>query len=146
MLASCTRSSRPRCVSRSLGQFGLSVARARPAAPIPPYRRAAPARAGRGARIGAVGDHLGGVARAEGLDVEALARWVREQRTVKGFAEAEEIDRNAVLTWDCDVLIPAAIEDVLTVENASEVRASLIAEAANAPTTPEADEILLKRA
>ena len=49
------------------------------------------------------------------------------------------------MTWECDVLIPAAIEDVLTAENASEVRATLIAEAANAPTTPEADEILLKR-
>jgi glutamate dehydrogenase/leucine dehydrogenase len=66
-------------------------------------------------------------------------------RTVKGFAEAEEIDPAAVLTWECDVLIPAAIEDVLTADNAGEVRASLIAEAANAPTTPEADAILLKR-
>jgi glutamate dehydrogenase (NAD(P)+) len=101
--------------------------------------------AGWGARIVAVGDHLGGVARADGLDVAALAGWAREHRTVKGFAEAEEIDRAAVLTWDCDVLIPAAIEDVLTVENAAEVRASLIVEAANAPTTPDADEILLKR-
>jgi glutamate dehydrogenase (NAD(P)+) len=101
--------------------------------------------AGWGARIVAVGDHLGGVARADGLDVAALAGWAREHRTVKGFAEAEEIDPAAVLTWDCDVLIPAAIEDVLTVENAAEVRASLIVEAANAPTTPDADEILLKR-
>jgi len=101
--------------------------------------------AGWGARIVAVGDHLGGVARAEGLDVQALAQWTREHRTVKGFAEAEEIDPAAVLTWECDVLIPAAIEDVLTAENAGEVRASLIAEAANAPTTPEADAILLER-
>ena len=52
---------------------------------------------------------------------------------MKGFAEAEEIDPSAVLTWKCDVLIPAAIEDVLTAENASEVQATLIAEAANAP-------------
>jgi glutamate dehydrogenase (NAD(P)+) len=101
--------------------------------------------AGWGAKIVAVGDHLGGVARAEGLDVEALAEWTREHRTVKGFAEAEAIDSTAVLTWECDVLIPAAIEDVLTGENAGEVRATLIAEAANAPTTPEADAILLDR-
>jgi glutamate dehydrogenase (NAD(P)+) len=101
--------------------------------------------AGWGAKIVAVGDHLGGVARNDGLDVESLAAWVREHRTVKGFADADEIDRDAVLTWECDVLIPAAIEDVLTAENAGEVRASLIAEAANAPTTPEADEILLQR-
>ena len=98
-----------------------------------------------GAKIVAVGDHLGGVARAEGLDVRALAEWAREHRTVKGFAEAEEIDPVAVLTWDCDVLIPAAIEDVLTADNAPEVRAALIVEAANAPTTPEADDILRER-
>jgi len=101
--------------------------------------------AGWGAKIVAVGDYLGGVARADGLDVDALAEWVREHRTVKGFSDADEIDPNAVLTWKCDVLIPAAIEDVLTAENAGEVRASLIAEAANAPTTPEADEILVER-
>jgi glutamate dehydrogenase (NAD(P)+) len=101
--------------------------------------------AGWGAKVVAVGDHLGGVARADGLDVESLAAWVREHRSVKGFPDADEIDRNAVLTWECDVLIPAAIEDVLTADNAGEVRASLIAEAANAPTTPEADEILVER-
>ena len=101
--------------------------------------------AGWGAKIVAVGDHMGGVARADGLDVEALAAWTREHRTVKGFAEADEIDPAAVLTWECDVLIPAAIEDVLTEENAGDVRAPLIAEAANAPTTPEADKILLDK-
>ena len=101
--------------------------------------------AGWGAKIVAVGDHLGGVASAEGLDVESLASWVREHRTVKGFPDADEIDPNAVLSWECDVLIPAAIEDVLTAENAGDVRASLITEAANAPTTPEADEILVSR-
>ena len=101
--------------------------------------------AGWGAKIVAVGDYLGGVARADGLDIDALAEWVREHRTVKDFSDADEIDPNAVLTWKCDVLIPAAIEDVLTAENAGEVRASLIAEAANAPTTPEADEILVER-
>ena len=101
--------------------------------------------AGWGARIVAVGDHLGGVARADGLDVPALMEWAREHRTVKGFADGDAIDAQAVLAWDCDVLIPAAIEDVLTAENAAEVRASIVAEAANAPTTPEADGILLER-
>jgi glutamate dehydrogenase (NAD(P)+) len=101
--------------------------------------------AGWGAKVVAVGDHLGGVARAEGLDVSALAEWVREHRSVKGYAEAEEIDPTAVLTWNCDVLIPAAIEDVITADNASEVQAPIVVEAANAPTTPEADEILMKR-
>jgi len=101
--------------------------------------------AGLGAKIVVVGDHVGGVARAEGLDVEALARWVAEQRTVQGFSEADAVDRNAVLTWDADILIPAAIEDVLTKDNAQDVRAKLVVEGANGPTTPEADAILHER-
>lgn len=101
--------------------------------------------AGWGAKIVAVGDHLGGVARADGLDVSALADWVEEHRTVKGYADAEAIDPVTVLTWECDVLIPAALEDVLTAENAPDVRASIIVEAANSPTTPEADDILVQR-
>ncbi len=101
--------------------------------------------AGLGAKIVVVGDHLGGVARADGLDVEALARWVSAQRTVQGFKEAEAVDRDAVLTWDADILIPAAIEDVLTKDNAGDVRAKLVVEGANGPTTPEADAILHER-
>src|SRR5690606_18211646 len=98
-----------------------------------------------GAKIVAVGDHAGGVARREGLDVGALARWVAEHRTVDGFPDAERIDRNAVLTWDADVLVPAAVEDVLTADNAKDVRAGLVVEGANAPTTPDADRILRER-
>ncbi len=101
--------------------------------------------AGLGAKIVVVGDHLGGVARADGLDVEALARWVSAQRTVQGFKEAEAVDRDAVLTWNADILIPAAIEDVLTKDNAGDVRAKLVVEGANGPTTPEADAILHER-
>ncbi len=101
--------------------------------------------AGLGAKIVVVGDHLGGVARADGLDVEALARWVSAQRTVQGFKEADAVDRDAVLTWNADILIPAAIEDVLTKDNAGDVRAKLVVEGANGPTTPEADAILHER-
>ena len=100
---------------------------------------------GLGAKIVVVGDHLGGVARADGLDVEALSRWVATQRTVQGFKEADAVDRHAVLTWDADILIPAAIEDVLTKDNAADVRAKLVVEGANGPTTPEADAILHER-
>jgi glutamate dehydrogenase (NAD(P)+) len=98
-----------------------------------------------GAKVVAVADHLGGVTRADGLDVPALAEWAGEHRTVKGFSDADTIDPAELLTWDCDVLIPAAIEDVLTEDNAGDVRAWIVAEAANAPTTPEADAILLER-
>ena len=101
--------------------------------------------AGLGAKIVAVGDHAGGVANPGGLDAEALAAWVAEHRTVKDFPGADAIDPADVLTWDAEVLIPAAIEDVLTKDNAADVRAKLIVEAANGPTTPEADQIFHER-
>jgi len=99
----------------------------------------------RGGKVVAVGDHAGGVANDAGLDVRALASWVREHRTVAGFPDADAFDGEGVLTWDADVLIPAALGGVLTKENANEVRAKLIVEGANGPTTPEADRILRDR-
>jgi glutamate dehydrogenase (NAD(P)+) len=101
--------------------------------------------AARGAKIVAVGDHAGGVANAKGLDVEALASWTRMHRTVKGFTGGDAFDGREVLTWEADVLVPAALGDVLTRENAERVRAGMIVEGANAPTTPEADEIFQRR-
>ncbi len=99
----------------------------------------------RGAKIVAVGDHAGGVANAKGLDVAALAAFVREHRTVKGFPGGEAFAGAEVLAWDADVLIPAALGDVLTRENAEKVKARIVIEGANAPTTPEADEILRRK-
>jgi glutamate dehydrogenase (NAD(P)+) len=101
--------------------------------------------AARGAKIVAVGDHAGGVARESGLDVEELAKWTREHRTVKGFPGGDAFAGPEVLTWEADVLIPAALGDVLTRDNAERVRAEIIVEGANAPTTPEADDILRRR-
>jgi len=101
--------------------------------------------AGQGARIVAVGDHLGGVSNPRGLDVPALVDWARERRTVAGFPGGEAFDAPEVLTWDADVLIPAALGGVITRENAGEVRAKIVVEGANGPTTPEAEEILLRR-
>ena len=95
-----------------------------------------------GAKIVAVADHLGGVSNADGLNIPELIEWASEHRTVKGFQSGEAFDGPDVLTWDADVLIPAAIEDVITKENAGDIRAKLVIEAANGPTTPEADEIL----
>jgi glutamate dehydrogenase (NAD(P)+) len=99
----------------------------------------------RGGKIVAVGDHAGGVTNAKGLDTVALARWVAEHRTVKGFTGGEAFDGREVLYWDSDVLIPAALGDVLTRDNAERVRARIIVEGANAPTTPEADAILHRK-
>lgn len=99
----------------------------------------------KGAKIVAVGDHAGGVSNDNGLDVEALSIWVAEHRTVKGFPGGEAFDGQEVLTWNVDVLIPAALGDVLTKDNAGEVPARYIVEGANAPTTPEADQIFHER-
>jgi glutamate dehydrogenase (NAD(P)+) len=95
-----------------------------------------------GAKIVAVADHTGGVANAEGLDVPALDAWVDEHGGVKGFAGGEAFDNSEIITWDCDVLVPAALENAIHKENAADVKASIIVEGANGPTTPEADEIL----
>jgi len=96
----------------------------------------------KGAKIVAVADHTGGVANAEGLDVPALDAWVDEHGGVKGFAGGEAFDNSEIITWDCDVLVPAALENAIHKENAADVKASIIVEGANGPTTPEADEIL----
>ncbi len=98
-----------------------------------------------GARIVAVADHTGGVANESGLDVTALAAWVAEHRGVKGFPGGEEFDGREIITWEADVLVPAALEAAITKENAADVKAGIVVEGANAPTTPEADTILNER-
>jgi glutamate dehydrogenase (NAD(P)+) len=98
-----------------------------------------------GGKVVAVADHMGGIARSGGLDVPALVDWASKHQTIHGFPEADAIDSAEVLAFDADVLIPAALENALTRENAGDVRAQIIVEGANAPTTPEADEILRDR-
>jgi len=99
----------------------------------------------RGGRIVAVADHAGGVARKGGLDVTALLDWAGEHRTVAGFPGGDAFDGADIIGWEADVLIPAALEDAITRENADAVRAQIVVEAANGPTTPEASEILHAR-
>ena len=99
----------------------------------------------KGARIVAVADHLGGVARAEGLDVPALVEWAAENRTVKGFPGGEAFAGPEIIGWDADVLVPAALENAITADNVGDVRAGIIIEGANGPTTPEAHEALVER-
>ena len=98
-----------------------------------------------GALIVAVADHLGGVKKDDGLDIPALFEYAQEHRTVTGFPGGDSIENTEIIGWDAEALIPAALEDAITADNAGEVRAKIIVEAANSPSTPEADEILLKR-
>jgi glutamate dehydrogenase (NAD(P)+) len=96
----------------------------------------------RGGKIIAVADHKGGVSNEKGLDVAALVAWAAEHRTVAGFAGGDAFTGPEIIAWPADVLIPAALEDAIDEKNADQVRAQIIVEAANAPTTPEADTIL----
>jgi len=99
----------------------------------------------RGAKIVAVADHTGGVSAQTGLNIPALVAWVAEQGGVKGFPSGEAFDNSEIITWDADVLVPAALEDAIHKDNAGDVKASIIVEGSNAPTTPEADQILNER-
>lgn len=96
----------------------------------------------RGASVVAVADHRGGVRNSEGLEIVSLLDWAQGNGTVHGFPGGDELKGEDLLTSDVDVLIPAALEDAITKENAGEIRARIVVEAANGPTTPEADEIL----
>ena len=95
-----------------------------------------------GCRVVAVSDATGGLYKDKGLDPEAINRQAREAGSVAGYPGAEEISNAELLELECDVLVPAAIEGVITVKNADKVRAKLIVEAANGPITFEADKIL----
>ena len=98
-----------------------------------------------GAKIIAVADHLGGVSNDDGLDIDALGLWVAEHRTVKGFSGGSAFDGSKIVTWNVDVLIPAALEGAITEHNVNDVKADIIVEGANGPTTPAAHEVLVKR-
>jgi glutamate dehydrogenase (NAD(P)+) len=95
-----------------------------------------------GATIVAVSDKSGGLANPKGLDVADLITWVREHRQLAGYPRAEAISSDDVLTIDCDVLLPAALENVITSKNARKIKAKIICEGANGPTTAGADKLL----
>ncbi len=98
-----------------------------------------------GYRIVAVSDSRGGVANPKGLDVAKLIAFKGETGTVAGFSGGEKISNKELLEYECDVLVPAALEKVITADNAPRIKAKIVAEAANGPTLPEADEILHER-
>jgi glutamate dehydrogenase (NAD(P)+) len=98
-----------------------------------------------GVKVVAVSDALGGVYNADGLDLWHLDSYVAEKRTVSGFPEAEPIPNEELLVLPVDILVPAALERQITGKNAGKVHCRILAEAANGPTTPEADVILNQR-
>src|SRR5579872_5519251 len=97
-----------------------------------------------GAKIVAVTDWKGGVYHAEGLDLARLAPHVAQQKTVAGFPGAEPLTNEELFKLDVDILIPAALENQITTDNASSIRAKIVIEGANGPTTPEAHAQLFK--
>jgi glutamate dehydrogenase (NAD(P)+) len=98
-----------------------------------------------GARIVAVSDSQGGVVQPDGLDLKAVHAHKDRARTVAGLAGARTISNEELLTLECDLLIPAALENQIRRDNAAAVRARFVCEAANGPTTPAADRILFER-
>jgi glutamate dehydrogenase/leucine dehydrogenase len=95
-----------------------------------------------GSTIIAVSDSTGAIYRPEGFDPNSVLVWKQEHHSVVGFPGTREISNAELLELDCDILIPAALENQITAANAGRIQARVIAEAANGPTTPEADDIL----
>ncbi len=98
-----------------------------------------------GAKVVAVSDSSGGIYMPGGLDIARVSAWKAEHGTVVGFPGAKAVSQGELLEIECDVLIPAALENQITADNAERIHAKIVAEAANGPTTPAADEILYRR-
>ena len=98
-----------------------------------------------GGKIVAVSDVSGGLYNEDGIDVKALMDYVKKNKVIKGFPWAKEIDGDKIFELDVDMLIPAALEGVITLDNVDRIKARYIIEGANGPTTPEADEVLFKK-
>lgn len=98
------------------------------------------------ARIIAIAEKNGGIIRREGLDVDDVFRHLRETGSILDYPGAENVDNPAeLLELECDILVPAALENQITADNAPRIRARIIAEAANGPVNHEAEAVLLKR-
>jgi glutamate dehydrogenase (NAD(P)+) len=98
-----------------------------------------------GAKVIAVSDVSGGIVNPRGLDIPALVMHVKLTGSVAGFPGTEPVSNDEILTLECDVLVPAALQGQITGANAGQVRARMVVEGANGPTTPDADAILGSR-
>ena len=119
-----------RVVIQGLGNVGAVVARELDA---------------RGARLVGLSDVTGGIRAEEGFELQDVLTWISEHRFLRGFPGGEETDRIEVLETPCDLLVPAAVEGQINASNAPLIDCEVVFEAANGPTTPEADEILADR-
>ena len=99
----------------------------------------------KGFKVTTIVEYDGAVHNRNGLDIEALMRHRQDTGSIIGFPEAEDVDRDHALFLDCDVLIPAAHENVITSANADRVKAKILCEGANGPTTFVADSILAEK-
>jgi len=100
---------------------------------------------GWGAKIVALSDSQGGIYSPNGLDPNAVAAFKQKTGKVSGFPGSKEVSNENLLELSCDILIPAALENVITARNASRINAKIVTEGANGPTTTEADQILDER-
>ena len=98
-----------------------------------------------GYKVIAMSDSKGGIINEAGLDYTALVEWKKQNGMLAGFPGSRTITNEELLVLPCDVLIPSALENQITFENAQDIKARLVLELANGPTTPEADEILFDR-
>jgi glutamate dehydrogenase (NAD(P)+) len=99
----------------------------------------------RGTRVIGISDHSAAYFDPKGLDIEALLVHQARHRQLAGFSNELTITPEALLEQRCDILVPAAVERVITAENAGRINCRILAEGANGPTTPEADRILAQR-
>jgi glutamate dehydrogenase/leucine dehydrogenase len=98
-----------------------------------------------GAKIVAVTDWKGGVQNSKGLDITKLIAHVNQHKTVAGFTGGEALDADKIFEMPVDILVPAALENQITIDNVDKIKAKLIVEGANGPTTPDAHQSLHKR-
>lgn len=98
-----------------------------------------------GCKIIGISDVSGGYVNQKGIDIEKALEWVKTKRTLTGFSGADQIPQGQLLELECDVLLPAAKEDQITHRNASRIKAKIICEGANGPTTSKADPILQEK-
>jgi glutamate dehydrogenase (NAD(P)+) len=132
------------CIMQALQEIGISPANA--SAVVQGYGNVGAITcqelARRGVKIVGIGDRYGCIGNPQGIDIPALNKHVASGKLVKDFPGAREIDPSELLTMQCTVLVPAALERQITEKNAGKLKCRILAEAANGPTTPDADKIL----
>ena len=95
-----------------------------------------------GYRVIGIGDITGALYNPQGLDVPGLLKYLKANKTVEGYSEAEHMSNNELLEMECEILMPAATENVITSHNADRIKCRILAEGANGPTTADADEVI----